>query len=339
MYEAVTMSRARRNSSERAAAAVAAFRVLSEYVPNQAEYLVEQRSASLAKIGAGPAKRLGIRIGRRAARQMVASRVGDGRELAGSIHYQRPADPGVWQPDPPATDMAFAHIGFVDLLVLRHRVRLDGPDPLDSAAYARDFNEVKELGSDQPPAPGDTAAAARSATAVFWNANSATMVGQATIAYLRDHPRGIVSTARLFAAMHGAMTDSVITCFRLKFRVGFWRPNQAIHRAAEDGNPATAPDPAWAPLLANPPYSDYVSGHAALTAPAAEVVRRMIGERTPLTVVNPGTGESRTYRTLTALETSAANARVWGGFHFRDAMDDGYLLGHRTAQRVMRALD
>lgn len=339
MYDAVTRSLARRGSSERAAATIAAFRVLAEYVPNQRDYLLAQRSVSLAEVRAGAAKRLGMRIGRQAAVRMIRSRVGDGRELAGKVTYRRPADPGVWQPDPPASDMAFAHLGFVDLLMLDHRVRLDGPDPLVSPAYARDFNEVKELGSNRPPAPGDTAAAARSATAVFFNSNSATMIGLATIAYLRDHPRGIRTTAHLFAAMHGAMTDSVITCWRLKFNVGFWRPNQAIRRAAEDGNPATTADPTWEPLLATPAYSDYVSGHAALTAPAAQVVRTMLGERTPLELVNPTTGERRTYSTLTALEHDAFHARIWGGFHFRDAMDDGYLLGHRTARRVMALLD
>ena len=47
---------------------------------------------------------------------------------------------------------------------------------------------------------------------------------------------------------------------------------------------------------------------------------------------------TRSYATLTALEHDALNARIWGGLHFRDAMDDGYYLGHTTADRVMRAV-
>ena len=42
--------------------------------------------------------------------------------------------------------------------------------------------------------------------------------------------------------------------------------------------------------------------------------------------------------TLTALEHDAFHARIWGGLHFRDAMDDGYLLGHATADRVMKVV-
>ena len=37
-------------------------------------------------------------------------------------------------------------------------------------------------------------------------------------------------------------------------------------------------------------------------------------------------------------ERAALHARIWGGLHFRDAMDDGYLLGHTTAAQVMRAV-
>jgi hypothetical protein len=42
---------------------------------------------------------------------------------------------------------------------------------------------------------------------------------------------------------------------------------------------------------------------------------------------------------LTALEHDALHARIWGGLHFRDAMDDGYDLGHRTARAVAAAFD
>ena len=69
-------------------------------------------------------------------------------------------------------------------------------------------------------------------------------------------------TARLFAAVHAAQTDSLIQCWRLKRDVGFWRPIQAIRDADLDGNPATTPRTrTWTPLIPNPPYSDYVSGH------------------------------------------------------------------------------
>ena len=120
---------------------------------------------------------------------------------------------------------------------------------------------------------------------------------------LEQHPRSLRATTRLFAAMHGAMTDSIITAWRQKYDAGFWRPFQAIHGADTDGNPATVPDPAWAPLIPNPPYSDHLSGHAAITAPAIEVIRRLLGEETPLTLSSKITGTERAYATLSQSST------------------------------------
>jgi hypothetical protein len=70
------------------------------------------------------------------------------------------------------------------------------------------------------------------------------------------------------------------------------------------------------------------------------VVRRLLGEDTPLELrsVNFPTAP-RTYAHLSDLEHDALNARIWSGLHFRDAMVDGYAIGHSTADRVLRALD
>jgi hypothetical protein len=63
----------------------------------------------------------------------------------------------------------------------------------------------------------------------------------------------------------------------------------------------------------------------------------MFGEDTILVLRNLTLGAERTYTTLTALEHDALHARIWA--HFRDAMDDGYDLGHRTARAVAAAFD
>ena len=128
-----------------------------------------------------------------------------------------------------------------------------------------------------------------------------------------------------------------IQTWRLKYDVGFWRPFQAIAAAENDGNPGTLPHPAtWAPLVANPSYSDYTSGHAAATAPFAAILRHTLGDDVPLLLRSGGL--ERSYTTLTALEHDALHARIWGGLHFRDAMDDGYLLGHTVADQVIDAI-
>ncbi|HEX2704931.1 MAG TPA: vanadium-dependent haloperoxidase, partial [Candidatus Lustribacter sp.] len=124
----------------------------------------------------------------------------------------------------------------------------------------------------------------------------------------------------------------------LKYDVGFWRPVQAVAGADADGNPATIPEPGWTSLLPTPPYPEYVSGHASLTGSGAEVIRRMLGDDTPLTLHSSVTQTDRSYPTLSSIEADALNSRIWGGLHFRAAMDDGYRLAHRTAVRVLEHL-
>lgn len=148
---------------------------------------------------------------------------------------------------------------------------------------------------------------------------------------------GLLPTTRLFARIDAAVATAQSQNWRLKFDVGFWRPYEAITAAELDGNAGSNPHPGpWVPLVPNPSYSEYTSGHSGATAPFAEVLRQTLGDDTPL-VLQAG-AVSRSSATLSALEHDAFHARIWGGLHFRDAMDDGYLIGHETARQVLRAL-
>ena len=333
MYDAVRWSSWRDDSSETAAVASAAHDVLLHYVPAAAATLDARLATSLAAVPAGTAKDRGIRIGKKVADRLIEDREDDGFNDT-SIHYSLKPGIGVWQPTPPATDMLAAWIGSMDPLVVHRLARVDGPDELTSDDYTTDYNEVKLLGG----TGSQVRTQVQSDTATFFNSNSATMVGDALVRYLEAHPKSLADTSWTFAAIHGAMTDSLIKCWQLKRDVGFWRPFQAIAGAAGDGNPDTQPEAGWTPFLPSPPYSDYVSGHGCLTAPAVEVIRTELGETTPLEL-RSGALPSRTYASLTQLEHDALNARIWGGFHFRDAMADAYAIGHRTARTVMDELD
>jgi hypothetical protein len=333
MHDAVRYAASRSHTSETAAVATAAHDVLAHYVPSAVAALDLQLDASLGTVPDGTAEDRGVRIGAKVAERLIEDRADDGYGDT-TIHYTLPPGVGTWQPTPPATDMLAAWIGSMDPLVVRRLARVDGPDRLTSDDYTADYNEVRLLGG----AGSTMRTQAQSDTAVFFNSNSATMVGDALVRYLEAHPESIEETAWLFAAMHGAMTDSLIKCWQLKRDVGFWRPFQAIAAAADDGNPDTQPEPGWAPFLPSPPYSDYVSGHGCLTGPAVEVVRSTLGETTPLELQSSTIATPRTYPTLTQLEHDAFHARIWGGFHFRDAMADAYGIGHRTARSVMHRL-
>ncbi len=335
VHDAVQTSQERGHTSDQAAIATAAHDVLSEYFPASRANLDTDLKTSLAAVPDGPSEAKGIRIGRNAAAEMIASRVDDGRNDT-TIVYSKPDLPGVWQP--PATGMATAWLGFVKPLVVTRPVPVDGPDALTSAAYAADYNEVRRLGAvtalDRTQEQTDIAR--------FFASNPPLMYRDALCRYLDTHPLSVGRSARLFARIDAAVADAMIRTFRLKFDVGFWRPFQAVAEAADDNNPDTAPESGWAPLIPNPAYSDYTSGHAAATSPFAEVVRRTLGDDTSLVLLSRAPDGSvvatRTYSSISAIEHDALNARVWGGLHFRDAMDDGYQLGHSIGKQVYRTL-
>jgi hypothetical protein len=150
---------ANEGASKEAAAATAAFRVLLGFpdrpglFPAQLSTLQPLYDASLASVPDGGAKTGGIAVGEAVARAMLTARADDGR--FGSFRFVEGFDPGQWRLTPPqgptgivARDPA-PWVGFVKPFLVPNveMLRSDGPNPLTSAAYAQDFNEVKELGS------------------------------------------------------------------------------------------------------------------------------------------------------------------------------------------------
>ena len=330
--DAVQATRRMGSNAARAAVATAAHDVLSAHFPSSRDHLRADLIASLGRVPDGPGEIKGILSGRAAAAAMLESRIGDGFGAPSIVYAKAPAI-GIWQP-PVGGAMATAWLGFVRPLVPTAPLLLDGPDAVTSPAYATDYDEVRRLGS------VGSAQRTQEETDIarFFAFNPPLMYRDALCRLLDAKPMSLARTARLFALIDASVSNAMIETFRLKFEVGFWRPYEAIP-TVDDGNPATETESRWAPLVPNPAYSEYPSGHAAATSPMAETIRGMLGERTRLVLRNPTLGAERTYTTLTALESDALNARIWGGLHFRDAMEDGYDLGHRTARAVAASFD
>ena len=331
VYEAAREAHRHGRVAATTAVATAAHDVLSAFFPSSGAALDADLTSHLAQIPDGPKADLGESIGAAAARAMVASRLNDGREATNtSIPYTLAAAPGVWQPPP---TMNPTWLGFVKPVVDIEPVVLNGPDGLRSAAYTADWDEVRRLGS----AGSTERLEDQTEIALFFGNNPVLMYRDALCRYLDAEPLGLIPVTRMFARIDAAVAMSMIQSWKWKFGVGFWRPSQAIPLAGTDGNPATTPEGNWAALLPVPPYPEYTSGHANATSPFAEVLRQTLGDDVPL-VLRALNREDRPYATLSALEHDALNSRIWGGLHFRDAMDDGYYLGHRTARRVMDAI-
>ena len=335
---AVQASLRRGNTDADAAVAMAAHGVLSEYFSaTSAANLDAALATTLSAIPDGARKNKGIRIGQQAAQEMIASRAGDGRGDASIVYtVPSPTPVGVWAPvpAPPPGGMLAPWLGFVDNLVVSGPVPVDGPNALGSAEYTADYNEVKDIGSAGPT----TRTATQTQIAQFFaTSNPVAQLHSALCAYLEANPIGLERTANLFATSEAASADTFIQTWRAKYEDRFWRPFEAIRRGDDDGNPATASEPGWTSLVfPNPPYSEYLSGHASAVSSFAGSVRAELGDNVPLTLA--GATTSRSYSTLSALEADTLMSRIWAGLHFRDSMEDTYYVGHTNAERVSAAL-
>ena len=67
------------------------------------------------------------------------------------------------------------------------------------------------------------------------------------------HATSLSQNARLLALANISLADATIAVWNAKNTFDSWRPVTAIPNADSDGNPATDPDPAWTPLLADTP--------------------------------------------------------------------------------------
>jgi hypothetical protein len=329
-----TQPRAHAHASPEAAAATAAYQVLSVYFPASADALTADYQASLARIPNGVGKVHGIRVGEAAAAAIVRLREGDGRDA--DITLDVAPGPGVWRPTPPAfAPMLAPWLGFVRPLLLASPTQLPlaGPDPLTSAAYTQDFNEVKAVGA----AASATRTPAQTETARFWSDNLVVQYQAAFRDLATRHRLDIDHSARMFAILNMTGADALIACWRGKYDFAFWRPSTAIQLADTDGNPATTADPTWTPLVADPPYPEYPSGHACLTGATANGLAYLLGaQNIDLVVSSAVTGTTRHYATEQALDRETMNARIWLGIHFRKAMVDGNRLGHRVSRWALR---
>jgi hypothetical protein len=329
--------------SKEAAVAAAAFNVLAGLFPAQVPGLQLTYDAYLSSLPDDPpgAKEAGKHVGEAAAAAMLAARANDGR--FGPAPALHPEAPGVWRPTWPnyAQDPS-PWVGNVTpfLVPSAEMLRTDGPNPLASDAYARDYNEIKEIGSltSTTRTPDQTEAAIWWQTnGAFWNAVTRSIVVTRTDLSVADD-------ARLFAMENLAAADGFIGCYNDKYYWQFWRPVAAIRAGDEDGNPATVGDPNWTPLfnpaaqqyglplLNTPPFPDHPSAHSCGTSAIVHSMQNFFGtDKIAFSAYSPRTRTTRSFDRLSDALKEVINARVWGGIHFRTADAQGAVLGKKVA--------
>jgi hypothetical protein len=334
----VSMPRAKSWYSEDAAAATAAYRVLvgaepplvvTTAFPAAVAKLRPLYDAALAAIPDGPAKQGGIAVGVKAADAMIEDRLNDGRFT--SFRFTPGNGPGQWRPTPPAfVNDPFAWLKDVRPFLLRNSNQFvgRGPNALNSRKYATELAEVRSVGS----STSAIRTADQTDAANYWGQANAPGTWSAIFRSLANDDGGSVADhARMFAMVYTTAADALITVWVGKAKWSFWRPITAIQ------NDATHPDPAWMPLIVNPPYPDHPSGLSALGGAAAATLADFYGtDNVAFAVPNapppPLTPITRSYTSFSQAADEIVDARVWGGIHFRTADEVGAKIGRKVSR-------
>lgn len=321
------------------AAVAAANRVaLSQLVPSQQSTIDSAYQAALGTIPDGPAKVAGITVGEQAATAILERCAEDG---AAALESYRPrTTPGVYVATTlPVTPQWPQRKPW--MMASAEQFRPGPPPDLGSAVWTRDYNEIKELGSKNSP----RRSAEQTDIARFWSATMPTIYFPVVRSIANTPGREVTQNARLLAVAGQAMDDALIAVLDAKYHYAFWRPITAIRNGDMDSNDATEREAAWQPFIDTPMHPEYPCAHCILAAAVGTVIQAEVGPGlTPTlsTTSIAAPGMVRRWTTVDAFVHEVAQARIYGGVHYRHSTEVGTGMGQKigelAAARSLRAL-
>jgi hypothetical protein len=311
-----------------AAAAAAAHDVLLSLFPDRAPSLDAKLDISLAGVTDAGAKATGLALGQRVAAGILALRASDGWD---SPNTWRPMTaPGVYIPTTLPVGSSWGRVipWFLDRSDQFHPAP---PPALTSAEWARDYNEVKALGSKT----SSTRTASQTETANFWTVTGPTLFVGATFALMDVPGRSLVQNARLLALSSLVQADTYLSVFEAKYSYNRWRPITAIRNGDLDGNDATALDLGWVPLLDTPMHPEYPCAHCINAGGVGVVLEREFGAGRvrKFRLSSPAVPNAvHSWERIADFVDEVSNSRIWGGVHYRSATVVGTAMGRKIGE-------
>jgi len=322
-------------ASADAATATAAHDMLVALFPAQQADLDAKYAASLSTITDGPEKVNGIAVGQQTAAGILALRANDGRDA--TVAYAPGSGPGVWQPTPPGFLAAAApEAAHVQPFALNgpSQFRVEPPPLLTSETWARDYNEVKNLGS----ASGSTRTPEQTDIGRFWSDQPILQWNRAWRNISITQDLSLEESARFFAMLSTAAADAIIACWDSKYAYNFWRPVTAIRAGDTDGNADTEPDANWIAQVVTPNHPEYPAAHGCFSGSSTETLRYFFGtDNFSFTIDSQVAGLTkpvRSYNSFSQALDEVRDARIYGGMHYRNSTQKGAILGKQVSRFV-----
>ena len=252
-------------------------------------------------------------------------------------------DPSRWQPTPPAyMDGIEPHWNKIRPFVLDSAAQFKPLPPppfsLDkNSPFYKELKEVYEV-SEEITKKGDDSEEIE--IAQFWDCNpyvsvtrghlmfatkkitpGAHWIGITKIACKKDQA-DFNKTVYAYTKTSIGIFDAFISCWDEKYRSNLIRPETLINQNLDEN---------WKPILQTPPFPEYVSGHSVVSGSAATILTEIFGDNfaflddTELPYGLP----VRSFESFNKAAEEAAVSRLYGGIHYRAAIDQGLGPGHQ----------
>lgn len=265
-------------------------------------------------------------------------------QTRGYPKYTVTAAPGRWIPTPPAyMDAVEANWAALRPFVMDSatQFRPVAPPPFDTLPGTRFHDEASEV-----VALSRSLTEEQRAIAAFWDCNPYVMhvQGHAMFATKKISPGGhwmsiaglvsrksranLMVSAEAYARTSIALADAFISTWEEKYRSRVLRPETYINRYFDEE---------WVPVLQTPPFPEYPSGHSVISNAAAVVLASQFG--TPFAYADSSELRYglpvRTFPSFEAAAEEAAMSRMYGGIHFRSAVEQGMQQGRKIGALVV----
>ena len=126
-----------------------------------------------------------------------------------------------------------------------------------------------------------------------------------------------------------ALFDGFISCWDDKYRYNVIRPETYINAHLDES---------WKPLLQTPPFPEYPSGHSVISTASAVVLTQLFGAAVSFTdsAEVPYGLPVRRFASFTQAANEAGISRLYGGIHYREAIENGQRQGQQVGEQVLR---
>lgn len=251
---------------------------------------------------------------------------------------------GRWIPTPPMYSQALEpHWCKIRPLVLDSASQIMPPPPVPynmkdkNSPFYKNALEVKLL--------GDSLTEEQRHIADFWDDNAFKLNVSGHVMYgtkkfspgghwmnivgiaTKDRQQDFYSTVSLYTEASVALFDAFINCWYVKFQSNYVRPETVINKYLDQD---------WKPYIQTPPFPEYTSGHAVISAAVAEVLTRKLGDGIAFrdsSQMEFGI-KPRSFNSFRDAAREASISRVYGGIHYLPSCDRGAETGEKIGQLV-----